>query len=100
MCRGLAALLESGADGVVNFGSGSPRTLREVLDTLGRALALDLDVRVEPAAHDEVSDTWADPTRFEALTGFRPYTDLEDVVRRFLAGARPDSRTEPLAVSR
>lgn len=101
--RGLTALLESGADGVVNLGTGSPRTLRAVLDALGRGLALDLDVRVEPAAHYEVADTWADPTRLEALTGFRPRTDLDDVVRRFLAGARAartDSHTEALAASR
>jgi len=99
VCRGLAALLESGADGVVNLGTGSPRTLREALDALGRGLGLDLDVRVEPAAHYEVADTWADPTRFEALTGFRPQTDLDDVVRRFLAGAGSDGLTQPLAVS-
>jgi nucleoside-diphosphate-sugar epimerase len=95
VCRGLTALLESGASGVVNLGSGSPRTLREVVRALGSALALDIDVRVEPAPHYEVSDTWADPTRFETLTGFRPRTDLVDVVRRYLASPRG----EPLAVS-
>jgi nucleoside-diphosphate-sugar epimerase len=98
VCRGLTALLESGGSGVVNLGSGAPRTLGEVVAALGRALALDLDVRVEPAAHDEVPDTWADPAQFAALTGFRPHTDLDDVVGRFLAAfaGRP---SEPLAVS-
>jgi nucleoside-diphosphate-sugar epimerase len=95
VCRGLTALLESGASGVVNLGSGSPRTLREVVRALGSALALDIDVRVEPAPNYEVADTWADPTRFETLTGFRPRTDLVDVVRRYLASPRG----EPLAVS-
>jgi nucleoside-diphosphate-sugar epimerase len=99
VCRGLASLLECGADGVVNLGSGSPKTLRALLDALGRALALEIDVRLEHAAHDEVADTWADPTRLEALTGFRPHTDLDDVVGRFLADALPESRTGPLAVS-
>jgi nucleoside-diphosphate-sugar epimerase len=98
VCRGLTALLESGAAGVVNLGSGSPRTLREVLGVLSSTLGLDIDVRVEPAADYEVADTWADLVRFEVLTGFRPHTDLEDVVRRFLAGI-PTGGSEPLAVS-
>jgi len=97
VCRGLAALLDSGAAGVVNLGSGSPRTLRDLLAVLSAALGQDVDVRVEPAADYEVADTWADPTRFEALTGFRPHTDLEDVVGRFLAGV-PTGGSEPLAV--
>jgi nucleoside-diphosphate-sugar epimerase len=83
--RGLHALLCSGATGVVNLGSGAPRPLGEVVDSLRHALGLDVDVRVEPAAHYEVADTWADPGRLEALTGFRPRTDLHDVVRRFVA---------------
>jgi nucleoside-diphosphate-sugar epimerase len=94
--RGLTALAHCGATGVVNLGSGSPRTLRETVQALASALAEDLDVRVEPAAPYEVADTWADPGRFAALAGFRPHTDLHDVVRRLLAGAA----TEPLAASR
>jgi nucleoside-diphosphate-sugar epimerase len=93
--RGLMALAERGATGVVNLGSGSPRTLRETVQALESVLAVDIDVRVEAAAHYEVADTWADTARFEALTGFRPHTDLHDVVRRFLTG----SVTEPLAAS-
>jgi len=89
--RGLAALLQSGADGVVNLGSGAPRTLRELVHALGSALAVDLDVRVERAAGYEVPDTWADTGRLTALTGMRPHTDLDDVVRRFVAGL-PDAR--------
>jgi nucleoside-diphosphate-sugar epimerase len=84
--RGLSALLHSGASGVVNLGSGAPRTLRELVHALGSALAVDVDVRVEEAAGYEVSDTWADTGRLIALTGMRPHTDLDDVVRRFVAG--------------
>ncbi|MDQ4008664.1 MAG: hypothetical protein M3211_11260, partial [Actinomycetota bacterium] len=83
--RGLVALLDQGATGTVNLGSGTPRTLREVVRALGAALGLDPDVRVERAAHYEVADTWADTTRFERLTGFRPDTDLDDVVARVVA---------------
>jgi nucleoside-diphosphate-sugar epimerase len=91
--RGLSALLHSGASGVVNLGSGAPRTLRDLVHALGSALAVDVDVRVEKAAGYEVPDTWADTGRLSALTGMRPHTDLDDVVRRFVAGlasAGPD----------
>jgi nucleoside-diphosphate-sugar epimerase len=88
--RGLTALLRSGASGVVNLGSGAPRTLRELVHALGSALAVDVDVRVEKAAGYEVADTWADTGRLTALTGLRPHTDLDDVVRRFVAGL-PDA---------
>lgn len=98
VCRGLTALLESGACGVVNLGSGAPRSLREVVAALGRALGLEVDVRVEPAAHYEVADTWADTTRFASLTGFRVRTDLDDVVGRFAADFVDGSRGESLAV--
>jgi nucleoside-diphosphate-sugar epimerase len=83
--RGLQALLEAGATGVVNLGSGTPRTLAALVEALAAALAVDVDVRVEPAAEREVPATWADVRRLEALTGLRPHTDLHDVVRRFVA---------------
>jgi nucleoside-diphosphate-sugar epimerase len=85
VARGLTSLLDSGATGVVNVGSGAPRTLDEAVRALGAALGLDIAVEVEPAADIEVTDTWADVRRFESLTGFRPRTDLTDVVRRFVA---------------
>jgi nucleoside-diphosphate-sugar epimerase len=83
--RGLQGLLHGGGTGVVNLGTGAPRTLADLVDALAGALAVDIEVRVEPAADREVPDTWADVRRLEALTGFRPRTDLHDVVRRFVA---------------
>ena len=87
VARGLVALLHSGADGAVNIGSGAPRTLREAVEALAAALDTDVEVEVEPAPACEVPSTWADTRRFEALAGFRPHTDLGDVVARFLAAA-------------
>jgi nucleoside-diphosphate-sugar epimerase len=103
VARGLRVLLEREVAGVVNLGSGAPRTLSEMVHALGRALGLDPDaalaVDVEGAAHYEVPDTWADTARFERLTGFRPQTDLDDVARRVVAGAgRPGEEPALLAV--
>ncbi len=80
VARALAAL--PGATGVVNVGSGSPRTLREAVDAVGTVLGTEPVVEVVPAAPEEVPDTWADPTRLAELTGILPATDLVDAVAR------------------
>lgn len=80
VARALAAL--PGATGVVNVGSGSPRTLREAVDAVGTVLGSEPVVEVVPAAPEEVPDTWADPTRLAELTGILPATDLVDAVAR------------------
>lgn len=89
VARGLEALALSGATGVVNLGSGHPRTLGAMVDCLADALGVEVEVQVEPAAPYEVADTWADLTRFARITGFTPQTDLADVVRRFVAATAP-----------
>jgi len=89
VARGLRALLEAAATGVVNLGSGRPRTLREIIEALTAVLGVDAEVRVEPAASREVADTWADTARFAELVGWVPHTDLRDVVHRFVASREP-----------
>lgn len=84
VARGIRALLRVGATGVVNLGSGTPRSLQEIIAALAAVLDVDVRVRVEAAAGYEVSDTWADVARFARLAGFTPHTDLDDVVRRFV----------------
>lgn len=88
VAAGLRALLAVGATGTVNVGSGAPRRLRELVatlgDVLGETLGIEIQVHVEPAASYEVAETWADMALFAELTGYRPRTDLADVVRRFL----------------
>ena len=80
VARALAVL--PGTTGVVNVGSGSPRTLREAVDAVGTVLGTEPVVEVVPAAPEEVPDTWADPTRLAELTGILAATDLVDAVAR------------------
>jgi nucleoside-diphosphate-sugar epimerase len=79
----LVALL--GLTGVVNVGSGRPRTLADAVEAVGTVLGVEPVVAVEPAATEEVSDTWADTTRLARLTGRVPDTDLVDAVARMAA---------------
>jgi hypothetical protein len=44
-------------------------------------------VQLAPPAEVDPAATLADPSRLEALTGFRPRTDLEALVRRQVAAA-------------
>lgn len=80
VARALTALL--GSAGVVNVGSGRPRTLRDAVAAVGAVLGVEPLVTVEPAAPEEVPDTWADTTRLAAVTGHVPQTDLVDAVSR------------------
>ncbi len=80
VARALTALL--GSAGVVNLGSGRPRTLRAAVAAVGAVLGVEPLVTVEPAAPEEVPDTWADTTRLATLTGRVPQTDLVDAVSR------------------
>jgi nucleoside-diphosphate-sugar epimerase len=84
VARALAALV--GASGIVNVGTGRPRTLAEAIDAVASAVGVDPVVEVVPAAAEEVPATWADSTRLTELTGVRLRTDLHDAVAR-IAGA-------------
>lgn len=83
VARALTALL--GSTGVVNVGSGRPRTLGEAVDAVGSVLGVEPLVWIEPASADEVADTWADTSRLADLTGQVPQTDLVDAVERLVA---------------
>jgi nucleoside-diphosphate-sugar epimerase len=78
--RALTALV--GAHGIVNVGTGRPRTLSEAIEAVASAVGVDPVVEVVPAAAEEVPDTWADATRLTELTGLRLQTDLRDAVGR------------------
>lgn len=85
VARGTLALLDSGATGHVNLGTGRPRTLAELAASVCRAAGVEVPRVVADAADREVRHTLADVTRLRALTGAVPHTDLDDAVRRALA---------------
>ena len=76
------AALDRGVTGVVNVGTGRPRTLGELADAVRRVLGGPAGLVVRPAAAVEPADTWADTTRCAARLGFVPHTDLDALVAR------------------
>ena len=73
------------ADGVtLNVGRGEPVTVMALARLLGRHL--DCDVEVAATGRYRVGDirhNFADISRFEAITGFKPRISLEEGLRRF-----------------
>ncbi len=92
VARVLLALLDAGAPGPVNVGTGTPHTLGALVEAVGAALGLAVRTRIEPAAPDEVADTLADTDRLRELIGFVPVTDLNALLARQVAAT-----AEPVA---
>lgn len=90
--RGLATVLAALAEGaqvpggVLNVGTGRPRTLAEVVAAVAEVTGRDVRTVVTPAAAVEPADTWADTALLGATLGVVPSTDLLDVVARAHAG--------------
>jgi nucleoside-diphosphate-sugar epimerase len=85
VARALTALV--GASGIVNVGTGRPSSLGVAIEAVASAVGVDPVVEVVPAAAEEVSDTWADPTVLAQMTGLRMRTNLRQAVAR-IVGAR------------
>lgn len=89
VARALALLADPDVapTGVLNIGTGRPRTLAEIVDAVAEATGTRPATRVTPAARVEPPDTWADTRALQQTLGFVPVTDLTDVVRRQVAAA-------------
>jgi UDP-glucuronate 4-epimerase len=75
-----AELGRSGA--VYNVASDAPRTLLDILDGLGEALGLPIELAHEAAKPGDVRDTWGDIGRAAADLGYRPKVSLQAGLER------------------
>ena len=69
-----------------NAGAGRPHSVREVVETLIRVAAADVEPRYEGAGvpAGEIDRQWVDASKLQSLTGWEPRVDLEDGMRRTL----------------
>lgn len=99
VARCLLALLDRDPATTVNIGTGVGHTLRTLTAAVGRAVGTPVTVQLHPCHPDDVSDTLADTTRLERLVGFRPVTDLDELLVRQataqLEGAAPAGEQDP-----
>jgi UDP-glucuronate 4-epimerase len=71
-----------------NIGNRTPVALLDFIAALERALGREAIREYLPAQPGDVADTFADTSRLEAATGWRPTTPVDEGVRRFVAWYR------------
>jgi GDP-4-dehydro-6-deoxy-D-mannose reductase len=80
-------MLAHGGSGIYNLGSGTPRSIRDVLDTLIRISAVQVEVRLDPTRMrgPEVPELYCSYDKAQAELGWKPEfsfeRSLEDVYR-------------------
>jgi nucleoside-diphosphate-sugar epimerase len=84
--RGIeSAMAEKQGFRAVNLGNSSPCTVKELIDKLSLALAIEPRVRQVERPPGEMNVTYADIGKAEKLWGWRPTIALDDGLREFAA---------------
>ena len=72
-----------GASGLVfNIAAGSPGTVTQLADTIGRILDKPVEKDHRDPRPGDVRESWADVSLAERVLGYRPAVDLEEGLRR------------------
>jgi len=71
-----------------NLGSARPVRLGDLVEKLAGALGITPTIEHHPEQPGDVPVTWADISQAEAKLGYRPGTDLEEGLERFVAWFR------------
>jgi UDP-glucose 4-epimerase len=74
---------------IFNVAAGSPASVNEVADTIGRVLGKPVERTFEPPRPGDIRDSWADLTAARETLGYEPAVGLEDGLRataEFLLG--------------
>lgn len=84
VARALCAVLEQGADGIFNLGSGEPCLLRDFASKVRDCIdpSLPLGIGEVPYREDQVMFLQADITLLRAATGWKPEVSLSEGIQR------------------
>lgn len=74
-----------------NVGCGQPMQLMDFIHTLENALGRKAELDMLPMQKGDVYQTWADTSRLQEKTGFRPSTSLAEGIGRFAEWYRSDA---------
>jgi nucleoside-diphosphate-sugar epimerase len=89
--RGIeAAIAHTGGFEIVNLGNSSPCTVNDLVEKLGRALAVEPRVRFVDRPAGEMNVTFADVTKANQLWGWRPEMKFDDGLRDFARWIRAE----------
>jgi UDP-glucose 4-epimerase len=78
----LAADAEGASGRIFNVSAGTPATVNELADTIGRLLDKPVERRYLPPRPGDLRDSWADVSEAGRALGYRPSVSLEDGLRR------------------
>lgn len=87
--EGLLRMGRGNVRSTINLGTGRAHRLDEMASAVCRAVGVDAPITVVPVDVAEPPATLADTRRCRSLLGFVPTTDLDALVARQLAAARP-----------
>jgi UDP-glucuronate 4-epimerase len=73
---------------IVNIGNSTKVRLMDLVAALEAALGKTAALNLLPMQQGDVAATWADCSLLQALTGYRPQTELRDGIARFVAWFR------------
>ncbi len=73
---------------IVNIGNSKPEKLNDFINAIEKSVGSKAIKNLMPMQAGEVSDTWADTSLLQELTGYKPHTDLLEGVQRFVSWYR------------
>jgi UDP-glucuronate 4-epimerase len=79
---------ERGSHRILNIGDSQPVGLMDMIATLERTLGRDAIKIMKPMQPGDVTATYADVSKLNALTGYAPKVDLAEGLERFVAWYR------------
>jgi nucleoside-diphosphate-sugar epimerase len=78
----LAADTHGASGEIFNIAAGSPASVNELADTIGRILGKPVEKEYLPPRAGDIRNSWADLAKAERILGYRPATGLEEGLRR------------------
>lgn len=76
--------LNEGGHQLFNIGNGQPVGLMDFITTIEKAYNTTLEKEFVPAQPGDVKTTYADTSKLESYTGFKPSTPLEEGIEKFV----------------
>jgi UDP-glucose 4-epimerase len=76
-----AAEAEGASGRIFNVSAGSPATVNQLADTIGRLVGRPVERRFAPARTGDIRDSWADIGAAREVLGYEPRVDLEEGLR-------------------
>lgn len=69
---------------IINLGNSSPISLKEMINTIGKALNIEPKIKQLPMQPGDVDRTYADITKAKRLLGYDPKTSFEEGIKKFI----------------